>query len=1376
MSVLVRRCSACPLFLVLLAVFCSVSPAVRGTDLGGDWVARFPTPTVSDLYDVATDGSARVVAVGTRGAILSSADMTTWTTINTGVQDDFLNVIYNGSQYAAVGSLGHVLTSPNGVNWNTRTPSSVSSDVLECIVWTGTKFIVGGAYVTSSNTSAGLVLTSVDGVTWQRITLPAMKPIKRIVWTGSLLVGLMSGSTATSLDGSTWAVHNLPASAANGGTSTVSLVWTGSQLLVSGSTLWSSVNGLDWSETGVLVNGALLNAVGVRLAWTGTELVMTNNNFQLLRSTDQVNFTDFSSSLPASEIGITRFGTSLVAVGIGGHIDTQVIGTSPGTWSPRNNQTTPIDVQGVAKSPGLFVAVGVGCSWTSTDGTTWTQHPLSGNSFRTVAWSGSQFVAAGSGVWTSPDGVTWTVNSSLPADSTGNQVWFSVNWVNGKGYASGYNYTTATAMCQISSDNGATWAAGGMTELALGMATDGAATNPVIVAVGAAGAVMVSNDNGVTWTNGQEPLSSGEDFRDVAYGNSRFIAVTTGGAIWNSTDGGNTWTRAVSAPISLMGITRTPDEFVIGGSSGNVLRSFDGIYWRTEDSTISQSIQRVLWSGMRLVGVAASGVFVTSDGTPDAPPTVQFTTDSSSITEGGSVGLVVTLSKSWNALINVPLTFSGTAASSRYAAPASPIVFKAFQTSQYIVVSTVDDHVQEGPQTIVLTLGAPTGGVTLGAMPAHTIHVADNDLAPAFTTPPQDQLVALNAPVTFSEVVTGTGTLTYQWKKNGVAISGAKSASYTIAKAAAASMGAYSVAVTGDSGSATSAATTGRLGVVTVLNSRQVVKAGAAATFTATVTAPAGLLSYQWSLDTGSGPMPLGDVTGHRTGSGTAKLSLTGSVLADSGIYTCKVTMGSGTGAPSMVATTMNYSVINGATVIDPPAVITTQVASNVDFTPTATESPTSWAISGLPAGLTYNTATGRITGKPTVAGSYKATLKATNLYGPSAAVSLAINVSALPSVVQGSFIVVLPRDVPNNGNLGGRVDLTTTSNGAFSGSLTFPATAVAFTGSLTGDPATHDLDGAASVKVGSSTVGLAFVIDHTTGVLSLTATAGANAVNATAQALVAGTISNIGTYNFALEPDSSAPAGHPGGDGYGQCTVVSTSTKFTVAGKLPDGTAYTTSTGISADGSIPVYASINAGKGSLLGYLHITLDNASNFVNNAVTGPLTWYKTADATSRSYASGIPLMQLNVDGGRYTAPGGSPIVMNLIAGAGNATLTFTGASLGTAAYHPSGNFTVAAPAKVTPPSPNQSATTLSFATTTGLFSGQFKLVDPDTSLVSHPLLTRTTLYYGILIRPGGQATIVGKGFFNLANMPTATPHTTSSTSPLVSGEVTLSQAH
>jgi glucose/arabinose dehydrogenase len=75
---------------------------------------------------------------------------------------------------------------------------------------------------------------------------------------------------------------------------------------------------------------------------------------------------------------------------------------------------------------------------------------------------------------------------------------------------------------------------------------------------------------------------------------------------------------------------------------------------------------------------------------------------------------------------------------------------------------------------------------------------------PAITTQPVSQTVTAGQPVTFSVTATGTAPLSYQWQRNTVNITGATSASYTIASTQASHAGTYRVIVTNSAGSVTS--------------------------------------------------------------------------------------------------------------------------------------------------------------------------------------------------------------------------------------------------------------------------------------------------------------------------------------------------------------------------------------------------------------------------------------------------------------------------------------------------------------------------------------------------------------------------------------------
>src|SRR6266576_1868228 len=142
------------------------------------------------------------------------------------------------------------------------------------------------------------------------------------------------------------------------------------------------------------------------------------------------------------------------------------------------------------------------------------------------------------------------------------------------------------------------------------------------------------------------------------------------------------------------------------------------------------------------------------------------------------------------------------------------------------------------------------GSVTSNAV---TLMVNAAAAAPSITTQPVNQTVTVGQTATFTVVATGTAPLSYQWQKNGTAISGATSASYTTAATTSSDNGAqFVVVVSNTAGSVTSNAATLTVNSaatapsITTQPASQTVTVGQTATFTvvATGTAP---LSYVWT-------------------------------------------------------------------------------------------------------------------------------------------------------------------------------------------------------------------------------------------------------------------------------------------------------------------------------------------------------------------------------------------------------------------------------------------------------------------------------------------------------------------------------------------------
>jgi hypothetical protein len=84
-------------------------------------------------------------------------------------------------------------------------------------------------------------------------------------------------------------------------------------------------------------------------------------------------------------------------------------------------------------------------------------------------------------------------------------------------------------------------------------------------------------------------------------------------------------------------------------------------------------------------------------------------------------------------------------------------------------------------------------------------------------------------------------------------------------------------------------------------------------------------------------------------------------------------------------------------------------VGAAFNYQITASNNPTSYNATGLPAGLSVNTTSGLISGTPTAAGSSNVTISATNAAGTGSA-TLALTIAASGSTTASLF---LPTDVP---------------------------------------------------------------------------------------------------------------------------------------------------------------------------------------------------------------------------------------------------------------------------------------------------------------------------------------------------------------------------
>ncbi|HYF34765.1 MAG TPA: putative Ig domain-containing protein, partial [Prosthecobacter sp.] len=689
--------------------------------------------------------------------------------------------------------------------------------------------------------------------------------------------------------------------------------------------------------------------------------------------------------------------------------------------------------------------------------------------------------------------------------------------------------------------------------------------------------------------------------------------------------------------------------------------------------------------------------------------------------------------------------------------------------------------------------------------------------------------VVVGDTVTMTVSATGANPRTYQWKRgaallvdgvqaNGAIISGAKTQTLTISNIPLAMADGYHCEVISD-GFKMPPSAKGYVIVVGDTPLRVPLAIGTKADLKATVQIPASLpktlefpVTYYWLKDDVEIPLP--DPNGRITTS-VDKKTLTIKPLegsnpgpGDSGIYKVKVVL-HGREAIGRVA---KLEVFHDKPDITNALSFPTGIVGGlygedgqgyqipVDLDPAKAPVSFAWAggtklasektiLTTPPAGLKLDTKTGRITGRPTKAGTYRLKVSATNTAGKDEVLNVEMVIEPLPTNLAGDYAGPLPRHLILNKNMGGRFDLKVTATGTFTGKLTLGPTTHSFSGLLeivpsdvtqvlphatvtikrTGNPLPTPLILTLSINPAAQRLEVdagnpVSTISDGTNTIAFHAWrnkwAGVGAPLATAY---------MANYTLALTiPDADRAADSttvPQGFGYAAFTVAKNGT-LTLTGKTADGETLTGAQFVGPEGEILVYVPLYTTnpKGSLLGTLFVDDeysivstedgDPANNVFNGVET--LDWLrpKNLAKTARTYAAGIrsdgvtPLALTAVGGIAPPALPTSPL-LGVTGTVNNAKIDFAAGGLVPAGgspgsvIDPSIVFSINVK-KITLPkydikaavNPNPAKTTLT-VDTKGIFKGTFALEDPDprTPLPGKtlPAVKRTGNYAGVIIR-------------------------------------------
>ena len=432
-------------------------------------------------------------------------------------------------------------------------------------------------------------------------------------------------------------------------------------------------------------------------------------------------------------------------------------------------------------------------------------------------------------------------------------------------------------------------------------------------------------------------MSAGRDFS---------LFVKTDGSLWGY--GSNEYGQLGDGITTNLGVSKAQAPTITSQPSGQVLS--EGRLANFAVVAIGGAPLEFQWvkDGVAISGATRSSFFPMASTQTAGSYTVIVTNSAGSLTStpatltiGGPPSIVTqpsTQRTTFGGSANFAVVATGTAPLAYQWAKDGIAINGATAATLSLNSTTSSDA---GGYTVVVanSLGAETS--TSATLSFHVL--------PTITAQPIGITLTLGLSASLTVVAVGTAPLTYQWAKDGIAISGARAPNYSLSSAATSDAGSYTVTVSNSAGMITS--TAAALAFRTPLSistqpSAQVVIAGGSATFSV-VANGSPPPTYQWRKN------------GTAINGATANiLTLTSAATTDTGTYTVVVT----NSVTSVTSTEANL------TVNSPPA-ITSQPSTQVVV---AGDTPIFSAVASGTAPLAYQWAKDGIAINGATAATYR--------------------------------------------------------------------------------------------------------------------------------------------------------------------------------------------------------------------------------------------------------------------------------------------------------------------------------------------------------------------------------------------------------------------
>lgn len=788
--------------------FAGFGTVMTSTD-GVSWTAGLTNAT-RDLGGV-THGNGMFVAVGDRRTVYS-ADGVNWSEVFNPSALYMRRVAYGNGVFTAVGATpgtgvqSYYYTSTDGTNWFSHTGSLATDRVR----FANNRFVAVGSPAPQFIGYRGTVTVSEDGTNWSQRSYaisanggpgPTVLCESIAGGNGIFIVTHSTDSLLFSTD-----PYKLWVNQFGSVTAPTALAFEGGNFYAadesSGYQIYAATNAYDWSA--VAFPFARVNS----LEGLGDGILGACDGGYVIESPDGSTWNDIYTGVTENLHDAARGGGVYVAVGAGGQV---VSSTNLVDWSAQL-VGGGVGLNGAAHSNGVFVVVGEGGTiLSSTNGSDWqTAASLSSNVLHEVRYCFGQFHAFGDGgTWlTSSNGQSWTKHEPLSESSlrasalvdglmlvTGlDGVLLSttdgVNWLR-RSFDQDYDgvhwemiyhngrLITANEGGISESKSGLGW----QFQMTPGSAYGIAAHDDTIVRVGY-GDTLFSSGITVSFNDGQSWLSTNFSnmgaLNGVTYGDGLFVAVgednffTSESPIFTSPDALN-WTLRSSGTSETFARVAHGNNMYVATLENlpQVVTSPDGVTWTVRETSVPGGFDGVAFLDNEFVAVgtrvatSTDGTNWTDKGDPGAS-LIAITRAMGTYVAVGNNGAILSSTN----LMNWTHHWSGT----RQILKGVAFVNDRFVVTGYGGTVILSGYLSSSPASI---LASPT-----------------------------NLELEWGGSGTLSVIAEGRFPLSYQWFKDGMAISGATSDTLEILDGGQLGAGTYYVVVANEFGSEQSALAT----------------------------------------------------------------------------------------------------------------------------------------------------------------------------------------------------------------------------------------------------------------------------------------------------------------------------------------------------------------------------------------------------------------------------------------------------------------------------------------------------------------------------------------------------------------------------------------